>query len=131
MGSEMCIRDRPVTSSYVISPVTYKFPPTVIIPETATLPVSASIVTAVPTLTPPFAVTIPANAALPVVVIVAPVLTLTLPVTDKISSTVTVPPAESRVKLPEAVSISPFAPPLAILTSPICPEDQGLVEDPR
>ena len=69
------LRFLPVTSSYVISPVTYKFPPIVVIPEIATLPVSASIVTAVPTLIPPFAVTIPANAALPVEEIVAEVPT--------------------------------------------------------
>mgnify|MGYP003325841885 CR=1 FL=1 len=50
----------------------------VAIPVIAKLPVPASIVTAVPTLIPPFAVTIPANAALPAVVIVAPVLTLTV-----------------------------------------------------
>ena len=69
------LRFLPVTSSYVISPVTYKFPPIVVIPEIATLPVSASTVTAVPTLIPPFAVTIPANAALPVEEIVAEVPT--------------------------------------------------------
>ena len=53
-------------------------PPIVAIPVIARLPVPASIVTAVPTCIPPFAVTIPANAALPPVVIVAPVLTLTV-----------------------------------------------------
>ena len=38
---------------------------------------------------------------------------VTVPVTLKLSSTVTVPPAESRVKFPEAVSIS-FPPEIAL-----------------
>ena len=73
------LRFLPVTSSYVISPVTCKFPPTVKIPETATLPVFASTVNAVPTLTPPLAVTIPAAAILPALVIVTPVPSVTSP----------------------------------------------------
>ena len=47
-----------LTSSEVsdVEPVTFKFPPIVVIPEIATLPVSASTVTAAPTLIPPLAV---------------------------------------------------------------------------
>ena len=67
------LRFLPVISSYVMSPVTSRFPPTVTIPEKHALPLVVIVapiavepsVPFAPTTNPPFAVTIPANAALP------------------------------------------------------------------
>ena len=47
------------------------------------------------------------------------------------SSTSTVPPAESNIRLPVAVSISPSFVPGPILTSPICASLNGFAVDPR
>ena len=46
---------------------------------------------------------------------------VTVPVTFKLSSTTTVPPAESRVKLPELVSISPAAVTATLTLSSVAP----------
>ena len=90
----------------VVVPVTVKFPP---------------MLTFLATPRPPSIFNAPVVAEVDCVVSListSPVMS-TLPVTDKISSTTTVPPAESSVRLPEAVSISPSFEPLAIKTSPI------------
>jgi len=53
-----------------------------------------------------------------------------VPLTVRLSSTVTVPPAESRVKLPVEVSISP-SPLTPILISSMCASDQRRAAVPK
>ena len=55
---------------------------------------------------------------------------LNVPVTIKLSSTVVVPPAESIIKLPVAVSIS-LSPVSAILILPICASENLRDDVPR
>ena len=92
-------------------------------------------------------VTVPADESNNIVLLPAPILavkvtspplfTFTLPLnvetpeTVNPSSTTTVPPAESSVRLPVAVSISPSFEPLANISSPIRPEEKGCEASPR
>ena len=56
-------------------------------------------------------------------------VTSTVPVTLRSSLTLTVPPVESSVRLPDAVSIV-LSSVTAILISPKCASDQGRVAEP-
>ena len=62
--------------------------------------------------------------------VVLVVLIPTLSDTLNLSSMIVVPSEESRVKFPDAVSILLSLPPLAILISPICASENGLVVVP-
>ena len=102
---------------------------TVADPETDNVPLIVVLSNVVePSTFRPSSCVVPSTSRLPATFKLAPASRL--PVTTKLSSTVVVPPAESSVKLPDAVSISPL-PLTPTLISSMCASENGNDAVPR